>query len=106
MDPTSHRDIPARRWRASWVWTDGDQAPTDSYTCFRAEIDLDEVPEELVLHLSADLRYRLWVNDVLVGDGPPPTGPQTVYYDSHPLHHLVRPGLNCLAVVVRCTGQE
>jgi len=94
-----------REWTAVWVWPVGDAAPADSYTWFRAELDIDD-PQGLRLHLSADLRYRLWVNDELVGDGPPPSTPEAVYYDTHDLSGRLRPGRNCVALVVRCTGTE
>lgn len=95
-------------WAAQWVWLAGKVGAPDSYTCFRAEVDLDadRATIDAVLRISADLRYRLWVNGVLVGDGPPPARPDAVFYDRHDLSAALRPGTNCLAVVVRCTGDE
>ena len=86
-----------------WIWLPGDPSPGDSYSWFRTEFDLDH-RAELSLQLSADVRYRVWVDGRLIGDGPPLSAPAAVYVDDHRIS--VEPGRHCLAVVVRCTGVE
>lgn len=90
---------------ASWIWSPGEEAPPNSYTRFRVEFDVD-APVDHRLQISADLRYRLWINGALVGDGPPPSLPDSVYFDSYDLGEWLQPGRNCIAVVVRCTATE
>lgn len=92
-----------RDWLASWVWAPGDEGPTNSYTYFRIEFDVAELGPHR-LHLSADTRYRLWLNGRLIGQGPPPSVPHLTYYDSYDLTADLRSGTNCLAVLVRYVG--
>jgi alpha-L-rhamnosidase len=56
--------------RASWIAPSG--VPGDSFTVFHARrtFDLTAVPARFVVHVSADNRYRLYVNGVQVASGP------------------------------------
>src|SRR4051812_48594831 len=55
---------------ASWIAPAG--APRDSFTVFHARrtFDVASVPAHFVVHVSADNRYRLYVNGVQVSSGP------------------------------------
>jgi hypothetical protein len=55
-------------WSAHWIWLDGDATATAGM--FRKEITLAEVPRTGKAWLTADLKYRLYVNGRLVSCGP------------------------------------
>jgi len=55
-------------WSAHWIWLDGDAPATAGM--FRKEITLVELPQTVQAWLSADLKYRLYVNGRLVSRGP------------------------------------
>jgi hypothetical protein len=55
-------------WRAEWIWMPG-QWETPNITVYaRRTFDLLAKPIEATLWVSADNRYRLWVNGVFVGE--------------------------------------
>jgi len=58
------------RWTASWAaHPDGPQHDPAVFL-FRRTFDLDKKPSRFVVLVSADQRYRLWVNGVSVSAGP------------------------------------
>ena len=77
----------------------------DAYVNFRADIVLEEVPSSAVLQLTADSRYRLWVNGVFVGRGPERSWPSSMALDERLLMNL-RPGVNRIAVQVYSPGHS
>jgi hypothetical protein len=57
-------------WSASWI-TCPDVAPRDyGIYHFRKKISLDKQPGKFIVHVSADNRYRLFVNGKAVCSGP------------------------------------
>jgi hypothetical protein len=69
-DVNINPDLLTKRWSASWI-----SHPTASLRDFgvfhfRRTFDLDSTPEKFILHVSADNRYRLFVNGQSVCRGP------------------------------------
>ena len=57
-------------WTATWITNgDGDAEAAGMYL-FRKSFALNEVPSEFGLRISADNRYKLFVNGTLVSVGP------------------------------------
>jgi hypothetical protein len=54
--------------------------------------------------MTADSRYRLWVNGTEASSGPVRANPQTLRYDLVDLAPLLQPGRNVLAVLARHYG--
>ena len=59
-----------KQWPASWITVP--DAPTNAYGVylFRKTLDLSSKPATFVIHISADNRYKLFVNEKLVSLGP------------------------------------
>ena len=93
-----------RAWNANWVWHS--QAPhRNAWVLFRDEFEADDT-SGAKLFISADTRYRIWINGVRLGDGPPQSQPYHQYYDEIDVgSHLTR-GSNCIAVVVNHQGVQ
>ncbi|MGB4828342.1 MAG: hypothetical protein WBP18_13920, partial [Paracoccaceae bacterium] len=53
-----------------WIGSDHPFDLAECYLNFRADVALQAVPKAAILHLSADSRYRLWVNGAFIGRGP------------------------------------
>ena len=87
-----------------WIWTAPIPDEHNAYVYFRREFDLPEMPRSLQLLISADSRYRVYLNGALIGDGPPQFLPNLTYYDRRDLASAARPGRNCLAIVVHHIG--
>ena len=70
------QDLPIRpallhgEWPASWITCPGVPARAYGVYHFRKTVVLDAVPGRVVVHLSADNRYRLFVNGKAVCFGP------------------------------------
>jgi hypothetical protein len=76
------------------------------YVHFRRALHLDSVPSRATAHVSADGRYKLFVNDALVGRGPARCDPLWQYYDSYDLARLLQPGANVVAILAHSYGQD
>ncbi len=94
----------SREWNAGWIWHA--QAPVkNAWVLFRSEFELDS-PEAATLFISADTRYRVWINGKLIGDGPIQSQPYHQYYDERDIAEHVNAGSNCIAVVVNHQGVQ
>lgn len=78
----------------------------DAYVNFRSDFFLKSAPMEAVFRLSADSRYRLWVNGVFVGRGPERSWPTSMAVDERTVTNLLRPGVNRIAVQVHSPGHS
>ncbi len=90
-------------FKTNWIWIPGWNAedkeePRIIY--FRKEVDLHKVPEKLEIQISADSRYKLYVNGKLIEIGPSKGDNQIWYYDTVDLAPHLTQGKNILAVIV------
>lgn len=92
-----------RRWQARWIWADNDGTASNVYYYFRKTFSVKNT-EACRLFISADTRYRLYVNGAFIECGPPQSQPYFQYYDEHDLSEALTPGVNTLAVLVYHLG--
>ena len=85
---------------ASWIAPSG-LAP-DSFAVFNARrtLDLAARPEHFVIHVSADNRYRLYVNGAQVSSGPQRSDVVHWRYETVDIAPQLRAGANVVAAVV------
>ena len=57
-------------WNASWIAAQGDDGLGYGVYHFIKTFELDEKPSSFIIHVSADNRYKLYVNDSIVSMGP------------------------------------
>ena len=69
-DVNINPDLLTKRWQASWVSHPTASLKDYGVFHFRVTFDLDSTPEKLVIHVSADNRYHLFVNGQSVCRGP------------------------------------
>lgn len=91
-------------WRASWIW----QA-RDDYAGYNDTIEAEkrfDLPEfaSATMRITADTRYRLYVNGVWVNDGPSRAWPHHYQYDVLDVSAHLRPGANTIHVVAKFYG--
>ena len=86
--------------KSPWIWT------SDSYdrdnpvlVAFRRQMFLESVPEKMIVQLSADSRYRLYINGFSPVQGPCKGDGQVWYYDELDIAPYLRKGMNILAAV-------
>ncbi|HTI62669.1 MAG TPA: family 78 glycoside hydrolase catalytic domain, partial [Gemmatimonadaceae bacterium] len=104
---SAQRSAPAQAARlfsgapaASWIAPPA--TPGDSFVVFHARrsFDLPSSPAKFVVHVSADNRYRLYVNGTLVSSGPQRSDVAHWRYETVDLAPRLHAGHNVLAAVV------
>ena len=86
--------------RATWIAPDG-LAPDDAVVFLaRRTVTLATVPAHAVVHVSADQRYRLFVNGVSVATGPQRADVLHWRYETVDLAPHLRPGPNVVSAIV------
>ena len=99
-DPGTRVDLaPAR-----WIWLPSARTLANTFVLFRREIDLESVPKAARGWVSADSRYRLWVNGRRVQWGPAPCDPRLLEVDPLDLAAHLRPGTNVVGAEVLFYG--
>ena len=96
----------APTWRAEFAWSDVRGGPGLTTRYFRRAFAIAEPGGEWRIHVSADARYRLWLNGHRVGFGPAKGSLARYYFDTYDLGPLLRPGRNVLAAEVRWFGEN
>jgi alpha-L-rhamnosidase len=69
-DVNVNPDLLTKRWQVNWVSHPTASLKDYGVFHFRNTFDLDSTPEKLVIHVSADNRYHLFVNGQSVCRGP------------------------------------
>lgn len=67
----------------------------------RGEINIDTDKEKalkVILRITADDYYKVYINGIFAGQGPAPAYPEAYYYNQIDITHLVKPGKNLVAV--------
>jgi hypothetical protein len=67
---TVNPQLLTNRWKAIWITVPDEPAKQYGVYLFRKNIDLASKPSSFVVNVSADNRYKLYVNDNLVSLGP------------------------------------
>lgn len=87
---------------AKWIW--GEYKSREGHhdiIRFRREFDVPEGEQcKLIIHVTADSRYRLFLNGQSVSIGPSKGNQFTHYFETVDVSHLVHPGKNVLAARV------
>lgn len=86
-----------------WIGSDHAFDLFEAYLNFRATLTWDGAGPA-VLHITADSRYRLWVNGTFIARGPERSWPWAMAVDRLDLTPHLRPGANALAVQVYSPG--
>lgn len=94
-------------WSAHWIWDESGPSPRNYVLAAWRDFEIDpaETSREHRLHLTADTRYRLWLNGRWLGDGPARSFPHQQQFDTHDLSGLLLPGANRIAVLVHHFGE-
>lgn len=91
-------------WRANYVWSSERHEHGLAIRRFRLAFDLTVTPASLVIHVTADSRYRLLLNGRALGRGPAKGMLAHYGVDTYELASDVLVGRNLLAAEVRWYG--
>lgn len=87
------------RWPASWIISEGADKTYGVYM-FRKSLDLAAVPETCIVNVSADSRYKLYVNGAFVGGGPAKCDVANWSFDTFDLATYMHTGKNAVSALV------
>jgi len=90
----------SKQWKAQWVTVPNE--PNNGYGVyhFRKSVDLPTKPARFVIHVSADNRYKLYVNDKLVSMGPARGDTYYWNYETIDIAPYLEAGKNTVAALV------
>ncbi len=92
-------------WNASWITHPGESVLEYGVFHFRKSFDLPSKPDEFIIHISADNRYRLFVNGSPACFGPARGDLKHWFYESIDIAPLLKQGENLIAAVVWNAGE-
>ena len=104
--PNNYGDHKMHYWRADWI--DHPQASSFDYGVyhFRRTFDRDEIPDGLKMYISADNRYKLYINGQYVTMGPARGDMMHWRYETIDLAQYLQPGKNVIAALVYNMGEH
>nr|WP_294942047.1 alpha-L-rhamnosidase C-terminal domain-containing protein [uncultured Mucilaginibacter sp.] len=89
-----------KEWHAKWIAAQGDNGSTYGVFYFRKTVELAVKPAKFVVHVSADNRYKLYVNGMLVSLGPARGDTYYWNYETVDLAPYLITGKNTIAAMV------
>ena len=100
-----HHTLPASRllddfWSAYWITHPTASTVDFGVFHFRKEFGLDAAPETFVVNVSADNRYKLYVNGSEAAFGPARGDPANWHYETVDIAPFLQSGPNVIAAVV------
>lgn len=87
-------------WHANWIALPGEDGRSYGVYYFRKHLELSVQPARFVVHISADNRYKLYVNGELVSLGPTRGDLYHWNYETVDLAPYLKPGKNIVAALV------
>ncbi|HEU4555422.1 MAG TPA: alpha-L-rhamnosidase C-terminal domain-containing protein [Chitinophaga sp.] len=90
----------SRPWNANWIAAPNDPGNTYGVYYFRKNIDLAAKPASFIIHVSADNRYKLYVNGKLVSLGPARGDAYYWNYETVDIAPYLAAGKNTVAALV------
>jgi hypothetical protein len=94
-----------KRWNAQWITHPSASVVDYGVFHFRKNFELKEQPLEFIVHISADNRYRLFVNGKAACFGPARADLEHWAFESIDIASYLKPGRNVIAAVVWNFGE-
>lgn len=89
-----------RNWTAHWIMHPEIEPQSHAVVHFRKTFELEEIPEQFIIHVSADNHYRLFVNGKYILRGPARGDLSHWFYETIDIAEHLQPGANLLAAEV------
>lgn len=89
-------------WEAKWIWVDDKKNQKNCWACFRREFDYSRGAvgsERVVLNITSDSRYIVYVNKIKIGFGPPRFWPGEQFYDTYDISDCLENGRNVICIL-------
>jgi alpha-L-rhamnosidase len=100
----SEEKIPAVLRQAQWLWCEGEPVPQNFYLYLRKRFQAPGDVAGARVHVTADSRYKLFVNGEFVGRGPARADQRWQYFETFDITGHLRPGENVISAIVHQYG--
>lgn len=97
---TVNPQLLANRWKAIWITVPDEPAKQYGVYHFRKSVEFPSKPSSFVVNVSADNRYKLYVNDNLVSLGPARGDMYHWNFETIDVSRYLTPGKNTFAALV------
>lgn len=95
-----HPDILSKPWKAEWIHVPNESDNNFGVYHFRKTFELSAKPSEFIVHVSADNRYKLYVNGEVVSMGPARSDMHHWKFETVDIAKYLKVGKNVIAAVV------
>ncbi len=102
----SNPDLLQQRWSAHWITHHSAPLKDFGVFHFRRTFELNEKPDKFIVHVSADNRYRLFVNGIPICRGPARGDLQHWRFETVDIASYLHKGTNAIAAVVWNFGEH
>jgi hypothetical protein len=92
-------------WNAQWITSPGVPARAYGVYHFRKTFSLSEIPEKFLIHVTADNRYRLFINGKAIGRGPARGDLYNWNFETYNITPFLHKGKNVIAALVWNMGE-
>ena len=92
------KESPSFTWQSQWIWMD--ETIESDVMLARRSFDLDQVPGEAILRITASSKYQLYLNGEYICQGPARSAPHHQSYDILDVAGLLQEGMNTIAIRV------
>ncbi len=93
-------DLMTKAWKAQWISADDPNLSDYGVYHFRKTLSLTEKPQQYIIHVSADNRYKLYINGQLASLGPARTDIKNWNFETVDIAPYLNAGNNQIAAVV------
>lgn len=100
QETTINPAIINQTWTAKWITCPNVTGNEYGVYLFRKTFELDSEARQFIIHVSADNRYKLYVNGKYVGNGPARGDLLKWYFESYDIAPFLQKGKNTIAAVV------
>jgi hypothetical protein len=123
-DFTLEKLFPKDSWTGDWIWLNSSRFHEYQETriewvkntrykkqykaLFRKSFTLTEVPDQVIMSITADVFFRIYINEIFVAQGPANIGndyfddlpPRHWFFNTHDIKRSLKSGTNTIAVEV------
>lgn len=99
-------DFLTKNWNAQWITAPGSHPTEYGVYVFRKTFELTAVPQKFTIHVSADNKYRLYINGEFIGIGPIRNDIEHWLFDTYDLAPYLKSGKNTIAAKVWNEGAQ
>ena len=99
------KSILLKPWKASWIAVPGESTNGYGVYLFRKAFSLQDRPDSFIIHVSADNRYKLFVNEKQVSLGPARGDLEHWNFETLDIAPFLHSGLNILAAEIWNEGE-